>query len=36
MKNVKLVSRTETEPKIYRNNVDLYFYSAFWHDVLWV
>ena len=32
----KLGSRTETEPKIYRNNVDLYFYSAFWHDVLWV
>ena len=22
--------------KFYRNNVDLYFYSAFWHDVLWV
>ena len=33
MKNAKLVSRTEAEPKIYHNNVDLCFYSTFWHDV---
>mgnify|MGYP000046137504 CR=1 FL=1 len=35
MKNAKLVSRTETEPKFTVTTLIL-FYSAFWHDVLWV